>query len=100
LPREHGKRFTVDLFFRSLPITHGPHSVAIVLSGADGDGALGIATAARGMPDSSADLDPGQSAPRSLMRNAARRRIRTGKHDGDRVGSRVYRQASEKTDRP
>ena len=42
LPREHGKRFTVDLFFRSLADTHGPHAVAIVLSGADGDGALGI----------------------------------------------------------
>ena len=42
LPREHGKRMTVDLFFRSLADTHGPHSVAIVLSGADGDGALGI----------------------------------------------------------
>ena len=42
LPREHGKRMTVDLFFRSLADTHGPHAVAIVLSGADGDGALGI----------------------------------------------------------
>ncbi len=42
LQREHGKRLTVDLFFRSLADTHGPHSVAVVLSGADGDGALGI----------------------------------------------------------
>ncbi|HKO49982.1 MAG TPA: chemotaxis protein CheB [Polyangiaceae bacterium] len=42
LAREHGKRMTVDLFFRSLADTHGPHSVGIVLSGADGDGALGI----------------------------------------------------------
>jgi two-component system, chemotaxis family, CheB/CheR fusion protein len=42
LQREHGKRLTVDLFFRSLADTHGPHSVAIVLSGGDGDGALGI----------------------------------------------------------
>jgi len=42
LQREHGRRLTVDLFFRSLADTHGPHSVAIVLSGGDGDGALGI----------------------------------------------------------
>ena len=32
----------VDLFFRTLADTHGPHAAAIVLSGADGDGAIGI----------------------------------------------------------
>ena len=32
----------VDLFFRTLADTHGPRSAAIVLSGADGDGAIGI----------------------------------------------------------
>ena len=37
-----GKRVAVDLFFRSLADTHGPHAAAIVLSGADGDGAIGI----------------------------------------------------------
>ncbi|HZZ71092.1 MAG TPA: CheR family methyltransferase [Pirellulales bacterium] len=37
-----GKRVAVDIFFRSLADTHGPHATAIVLSGADGDGALGI----------------------------------------------------------
>ena len=37
-----GKRVAVDLFFRSLADTHGPHAAAIVLSGADGDGALGV----------------------------------------------------------
>jgi two-component system, chemotaxis family, CheB/CheR fusion protein len=42
LPREPGQRMTVDRFFRSLADTHGPHAVAIVLSGGDGDGALGI----------------------------------------------------------
>lgn len=42
LAREHGKRVAVDLFFRSLADTHGPHAAAIVLSGADGDGAIGI----------------------------------------------------------
>jgi len=37
-----GVRVAVDLFFRSLADSHGPHAAAIVLSGADGDGALGI----------------------------------------------------------
>lgn len=42
LSREAGRHMTVDLFFRSLADTHGPHSVAIVLSGGDGDGAIGV----------------------------------------------------------
>ena len=42
LRHEHGKRLTVDAFFRSLAESHGVHAVAIVLSGADGDGALGV----------------------------------------------------------
>jgi two-component system, chemotaxis family, CheB/CheR fusion protein len=37
-----GRHVAVDLFFRTLADTHGPHSAAIVLSGADGDGAIGI----------------------------------------------------------
>ncbi len=43
-PLEHpvGKRVAVDLFFRSLADSHGPHAAAVVLSGADGDGALGV----------------------------------------------------------
>jgi len=39
---ERGKRVAVDLFFRTLADSHGAHSAAVVLSGADGDGALGI----------------------------------------------------------
>ncbi|HEY3913087.1 MAG TPA: chemotaxis protein CheB [Verrucomicrobiae bacterium] len=42
LQSERGKRVAVDLFFRSLADTHGPHAAAIVISGADGDGAIGI----------------------------------------------------------
>jgi two-component system, chemotaxis family, CheB/CheR fusion protein len=42
LPREPGRRLTVDWFFRSLAETYGPHAVAIVLSGGDGDGAIGV----------------------------------------------------------
>lgn len=40
--RETGKRVAVDLFFRTLADTHGPHAVGIILSGADGDGAIGL----------------------------------------------------------
>src|SRR5581483_7712654 len=39
---ERGRRVAVDMFFRTLADTHGPHATAIVLSGADGDGALGL----------------------------------------------------------
>ena len=42
LPTDRGRRLAVDLFFRTLADTHGPHAAAIVLSGADGDGAIGI----------------------------------------------------------
>jgi two-component system CheB/CheR fusion protein len=42
LEPNNGRRVTVDLFFRALADTHGPHATAVVLSGADGDGALGI----------------------------------------------------------
>jgi hypothetical protein len=41
LRHEGGKRAAVD-FFRTLADTHGSDSTAIVLSGADSDGALGI----------------------------------------------------------
>jgi two-component system CheB/CheR fusion protein len=37
-----GKRMAVDIFFRTLADSNGPRAAAIVLSGADGDGALGI----------------------------------------------------------
>jgi two-component system CheB/CheR fusion protein len=42
LGHHQGRRVAVDLFFRSLADTHGPHAAAIVLSGADGDGVLGV----------------------------------------------------------
>lgn len=37
-----GRHVAVDLFFRTLADIYGPHSAAVVLSGADGDGAIGI----------------------------------------------------------
>ncbi|NUO71108.1 MAG: histidine kinase, partial [Frateuria sp.] len=39
---EPDRPVTVDLLFRSLADSHGAHSAAVVLSGADGDGAIGI----------------------------------------------------------
>jgi two-component system, chemotaxis family, CheB/CheR fusion protein len=39
---DRGRRVAVDLFFRTLADTHGARAAAIVLSGADGDGAIGI----------------------------------------------------------
>ena len=42
LPREPGRSMPVDLFFRSLADAHGVHAVGIVMSGGDGDGAVGI----------------------------------------------------------
>ena len=42
LKHERAQRMTVDLFFRSLADAYGPHAVAVVLSGLDGDGTLGI----------------------------------------------------------
>jgi two-component system, chemotaxis family, CheB/CheR fusion protein len=39
---DRGRRVAVDLFFRTLADSHGARATAIVLSGADGDGAIGI----------------------------------------------------------
>ena len=42
MPAGGGRHVAVDLLFRTLADTHGPHSAAVILSGADGDGAIGI----------------------------------------------------------
>jgi two-component system, chemotaxis family, CheB/CheR fusion protein len=42
MPHDRSRHVAVDLFFRTLADTHGPHAAAVVLSGADGDGAIGI----------------------------------------------------------
>lgn len=39
---DRGRHVTVDIFFRTLADTHGAHAAAVVLSGMDGDGAIGI----------------------------------------------------------
>ncbi|MEN3939968.1 CheR family methyltransferase [Prosthecobacter sp. SYSU 5D2] len=42
IDQPRGRRMPVDLFFRSLADTHGPQAMAVVLSGGDGDGCIGI----------------------------------------------------------
>ena len=42
LENETGKRVAVDLFFRTLAASHRSRAVAVVLSGLDSDGAVGI----------------------------------------------------------
>jgi two-component system CheB/CheR fusion protein len=37
-----GRHVAVDLFFRTLADTYGPHAAAVVLSGANSDGSIGI----------------------------------------------------------
>ncbi|KQW54339.1 CheR family methyltransferase [Variovorax sp. Root411] len=42
IPHDRGRHVAVDYFFRALADTHGPHAVAVVLSGVDGGGAIGV----------------------------------------------------------
>jgi PAS domain S-box-containing protein len=42
IPAEKGNRVAVDILFRALADSHGPHATAVVLSGTDGDGAVGL----------------------------------------------------------
>jgi two-component system CheB/CheR fusion protein len=42
IPEGHARHVTVDIFFRTLADSHGPHAAAVVLSGLDGDGSIGI----------------------------------------------------------
>ena len=42
LPDAAGPRVTIDILFRTLAQAYGPEAMAVVLSGMDGDGALGI----------------------------------------------------------
>jgi two-component system CheB/CheR fusion protein len=42
LQNERGRRVVVDLLLQTLADTHGPRAMAVVLSGADGDGSVGI----------------------------------------------------------
>ena len=42
IPEGMGRHVVVDIFFRTLADSHGAHAAAVVLSGMDGDGSIGI----------------------------------------------------------
>lgn len=42
IPEGRARHVVVDIFFRTLADSHGAHAAAVVLSGLDGDGAIGI----------------------------------------------------------
>lgn len=42
MPEKRAPHVAVDIFFRTLADSHGPHAAAVVLSGMDGDGAIGV----------------------------------------------------------
>jgi two-component system CheB/CheR fusion protein len=42
LPEGRARHLIVDVLFRTLAVSHGVHAAAVVLSGLDGDGAIGI----------------------------------------------------------
>jgi two-component system CheB/CheR fusion protein len=42
IPEGHARHVVVDIFFRTLADSHGAHAAAVVLSGLNGDGAIGI----------------------------------------------------------
>jgi two-component system, chemotaxis family, CheB/CheR fusion protein len=68
--RDTARHVTVDLFFRTLAETHGPHAAAVVLSGMDGDGAIGIRRIKeRGGLTAAQDPDEAQNSgmPRSAI---------------------------------
>jgi two-component system, chemotaxis family, CheB/CheR fusion protein len=76
LPYEYGMRTAVDIFFRTLAETHGAHSTAIILSGLDGDGSVGIKRIKENGGLTVAQ-DPGEAEHRGMPRSA----IETGMVD-------------------
>jgi two-component system CheB/CheR fusion protein len=76
LPYEYGMRTAVDIFFRTLAETHGSRSTAIILSGLDGDGSVGIKRIKENGGLTVAQ-DPGEAEHRGMPRSA----IETGMVD-------------------
>ena len=65
----HGRRITIDLFFRTLAEAHGPQSVGVVLSGSGADGALGLKLLKEDGALTVAQ-DPGEAEYPEMPRNA------------------------------
>ncbi|MEO7336244.1 MAG: CheR family methyltransferase, partial [Caldimonas sp.] len=69
-PRQaRGRHVEVDLFLRTIADSHGAHAAAIVLSGIDGDGAIGIKRI-KERGGLTIAQDPGEAAHASMPRSA------------------------------
>jgi two-component system CheB/CheR fusion protein len=69
LPNVRTRHVAVDHFFRTLADTHGPHASAVVLSGGDADGAIGIKRI-KERGGLTIAQDPGEAECDSMPRNA------------------------------
>jgi two-component system CheB/CheR fusion protein len=76
IPEGRARHVVVDVFFRTLADSHGAHSAAVVLSGLDGDGAIGIKRI-KERGGLTVAQDPEQAAHGSMPRTA----IQTGMVD-------------------
>jgi two-component system CheB/CheR fusion protein len=76
IPEGRARHVAVDIFFRTLADSHGAHAAAVVLSGLDGDGTIGIKRI-KERGGLTVAQDPDQALHSSMPRNA----IQTGMVD-------------------
>jgi two-component system CheB/CheR fusion protein len=69
IPEGRAKHVTVDIFFRTLADSHGAHAAAVVLSGLDGDGSIGVKRI-KERGGLTVAQDPDQAIHDSMPRNA------------------------------
>ena len=69
IPEGRARHVTVDIFFRTLADSHGAHAAAVVLSGMDGDGSIGIKRI-KERGGLTVAQDPDQAMHASMPRNA------------------------------
>ncbi|MEJ5988562.1 CheR family methyltransferase [Ramlibacter sp. PS3R-8] len=69
IPEGRARHVTVDMFFRTLADSHGAHAAAVVLSGMDGDGSIGIKRI-KERGGLTVAQDPGQAMHASMPRTA------------------------------
>src|SRR3954464_1678193 len=69
IPDGRPRHVVVDIFSRTLADSHGPHAAAVVLSGMDGDGAIGIKRI-KERGGLTVAQDPDQAVHNSMPRNA------------------------------
>lgn len=69
IPDGRARHVVIDIFFRTLADSHGAHAAAVVLSGLDGDGAIGIKRI-KERGGLTIAQDPDQAAHASMPRTA------------------------------